>query len=69
VTDRVFKILQNDLALRQLGLAVVLNWKQVPKPLQEALVIQASAAGGARSDPAIKAVLDELLMISRKAKR
>jgi len=66
VTDRVFKILQNDLALRQLGLAVVLKWKDVPRVLQEALVEQAAAAGGGQKDPEIGAVLNELLRVSKR---
>ena len=70
MTDRIFRILQNDLALRQLGVAVVLKWKEMPRALQEALVEQASAASDRQTDRQIKAVLEELLKESgNKPKR
>ena len=58
--DRVFRVLQHDLALRRLGMAVVLQWKTIPKPIQDSIVDQAIAMGD-HPDIEINAMLEELL--------
>ena len=64
MTAQVINLKDGDnVVLQYLGAALVLQWHSIPKPIQEALLQQASSVGGL---PAVTSLHEQINLLLRR---